>query len=309
MWEFEIDPGAIADLHVHTSFSADGKVNVREIFRGLKGSGLKTLAITDHHSVKAPDENMDLAERYGIKLLPGVEISTANFSGCHILGLGMDKTHVIKDYYNATGEQVRKNFIELINTLEVDHGIHLDCKFIQDILDLPTISRKVVMKEIKHACTAARKPDLYWDIVNGNEIKYVNSPKPNVKDAVDLIKSAGGVPCLAHPWVLRDRETEERLKKDDFEYIINDFKDMGLCGLECSAKTEAGVDYFSDMAENFGLLRVGGSDFHGVDFRGKVQKKLGTVVLNKTDLERLDAAIDAMHGAPKLPCQPSVDKA
>jgi len=224
----------------------------------------------------------------------------------------MDKMGVIKDYYNAAGEQTRKNFIELINTLEVEHDVYLDCNFIQTIIDLPTISRKVFMKEIKRACYDKGKPEIYWEIANGHDIRSINSPKPNVKQAVDLVKSAGGVPCLAHPWILRDRETDERLNKDDFEYFLNDFKEMGMCGLECSAKTPQGVDYFSSMAENFGLLRVGGSDFHGIDFKGRTQKRLGTAVLNKTDLERLDASIKAMHSSPTkpaLPCQPSVDKA
>jgi predicted metal-dependent phosphoesterase TrpH len=67
----------IADLHIHTSYSWDGTSTISAIFQSAKDRKLDIVAITDHDTIAGHDEAMKLAAQYHLKVIPGVEISTA----------------------------------------------------------------------------------------------------------------------------------------------------------------------------------------------------------------------------------------
>jgi predicted metal-dependent phosphoesterase TrpH len=74
-----------------------------------------------------------------------------------------------------------------------------------------------------------------------------------------MIRQAGGLPVLAHPVQLRT-ENDAQLER-----IIKDLADLGLAGVEVihSDHDDALVAKYSALADRFGLLKTGGSDFHG----------------------------------------------
>ena len=79
-----------------------------------------------------------------------------------------------------------------------------------------------------------------------------------IDSAVEAIAQSGGVPVLAHPF---------QYKKDDRELreLIEHCMDHGLVGMECrySGYDAEQVRYLEKLAEEYGLLKSGGSDFHG----------------------------------------------
>lgn len=74
----------LADLHIHTIYSPDGTGTVRAVLKRAAEVGLDVIAITDHDEICAALEGMDLAPSYGLHVVPGVEVSTAEG---HLLAL------------------------------------------------------------------------------------------------------------------------------------------------------------------------------------------------------------------------------
>jgi predicted metal-dependent phosphoesterase TrpH len=79
----------LADLHIHTIHSPDGIASVPAVLKHVaQDTDLDVIAITDHNSMDGVRQALDLAPRYGIEVIPGCEISTAEG---HLLALFIDK--------------------------------------------------------------------------------------------------------------------------------------------------------------------------------------------------------------------------
>ena len=67
----------LADLHLHTIHSYDGTATVPAVLRRAKEIGLDVIAITDHDELGGALEAVQLASHYGVEIIPGIEITTA----------------------------------------------------------------------------------------------------------------------------------------------------------------------------------------------------------------------------------------
>jgi predicted metal-dependent phosphoesterase TrpH len=76
-----------ADLHIHTTFS-DGMATVPAVLEAANRAGLDLIAITDHDRVDSGLYGRDLGPRYGVGVIPGCEISTADG---HLLALFVER--------------------------------------------------------------------------------------------------------------------------------------------------------------------------------------------------------------------------
>jgi hypothetical protein len=113
------------------------------------------------------------------------------------------------------------------------------------------------------------------------------------RDAVELIRAAGGVPVLAHP-------NQTQLDGEDLEAMVRQLKDFGLIGLETrySGYTKKQSRRFRRLAQDYGLLESGGSDFHG-SIKPGISLGVGSGTLHVPDaiLPALkDAAQDVRSG-------------
>ena len=81
------------DLHCHSTAS-DGVLTPTALVQRAHEQGINVLALCDHDTVIGIDEAKLEADKLGIELINGVEIST-NWEGrgIHIVGLNFDKTH------------------------------------------------------------------------------------------------------------------------------------------------------------------------------------------------------------------------
>jgi predicted metal-dependent phosphoesterase TrpH len=66
-----------ADLHMHTIYSYDGTASVPAVLRHAKEVGLDVIAVTDHDEIRGALKAFDLAPEFGIEVIPGIEITTA----------------------------------------------------------------------------------------------------------------------------------------------------------------------------------------------------------------------------------------
>ena len=84
------------DLHIHSTYS-DGTFSVEEIIKSAKSIGLTTISITDHDTVEQIPDCISLGKKYGITVIPGVELSCSykikslnKNKGFHRLGYGIN---------------------------------------------------------------------------------------------------------------------------------------------------------------------------------------------------------------------------
>ena len=84
------DNNLMVDFHVH-SYVSDGTVSPREVVKLAADAGLVAMALTDHDTVDGVEEALKAGEEYGIRVIPGIELS-ADYKGSdlHILGLNVD---------------------------------------------------------------------------------------------------------------------------------------------------------------------------------------------------------------------------
>jgi len=82
-----IDQISKADLHIHTTAS-DGAATVPELLEYVaQKTNLRVIAITDHDSIAGAQEAARLARQFGIDVIIGEEVSTADG---HLLALFID---------------------------------------------------------------------------------------------------------------------------------------------------------------------------------------------------------------------------
>ncbi len=67
----------LADLHTHTIYSYDGTATVPAVLKRAQQVGLDLIAITDHDEIRGAWLAEELAPQYGLQVLPGMEITTA----------------------------------------------------------------------------------------------------------------------------------------------------------------------------------------------------------------------------------------
>jgi predicted metal-dependent phosphoesterase TrpH len=67
----------LADLHIHTIYSYDGTASVPAVLNRAKQIGLNVIAITDHDEIAGSIKAMEFAPMYGIEVIPGTEVTTA----------------------------------------------------------------------------------------------------------------------------------------------------------------------------------------------------------------------------------------
>jgi len=68
----------LADLHLHTIYSYDGTASLAAVLNRAKQVGLDVIAITDHDEVRGAVKALELAPAYGVEVIPGTEITTAD---------------------------------------------------------------------------------------------------------------------------------------------------------------------------------------------------------------------------------------
>lgn len=256
-------PGGI-DLHLHSTAS-DGTFTPSEIIRQAQKQNLSAIAITDHDTVEGSKEALSLGIPPSVKFLTGVEISASPpaaincFGSFHILGyaLELDDTELIKTL--AILQKARKNrnpgIIRRLNNLGFSFSLSdVKAEVGPGQLGRPHIAQVMVKKG-------------FVDSIDEAFNKYLAQGKPayqkkyriDCQRAIDVINGAGGLPVLAHPYLLG-------LNRDiDLEKLIIILKDMGLKGLEVyyPGHPPEKTAYYTELAKKHDLLMTGGTDFHG----------------------------------------------
>jgi predicted metal-dependent phosphoesterase TrpH len=254
-----------ADLHIHTYFS-DSTSSPREVVDNALAAGLSCIAITDHDIVEGIAPAIEAALPHALEVVPGIELSS-EFENCdiHILGYFIDYQkglllEKIDVFLDARVERMKKMIMNLkklgIDNIEFEEVCALTQSRAVGRAHLAMLlQQKGWVSNIKSAFEKYIGPEC-----PGYAPKYQQTPF----EAIELIRSCGGVAVMAHPMMTQKDELIPRLVA------------AGLKGLEVYYPNcmDTVTRFYEGIAQKNGLIATGGSDSHGnVNFHTCIGKK------------------------------------
>jgi 3',5'-nucleoside bisphosphate phosphatase len=252
---------SIVDLHTHTVRS-DGVLTPVELVRAAAAVGIEILAITDHDTLAGiRDLVLGRAMPAPIELITGVEINALSRNiplqdgELHILGFGMDLADEAFEAALATQRAARRVRFERTVARLRDIGMPIDAEVAglspdaDDALGRPTIARALIA-----AGFATSVEDAFRRLIGWGAPAYVPREGMGPREAIEAIRSAGGLPVLAH-----FSEAPSQIP------LLRELAGHGLAGLEVYYRTFSPetVTMVGAVATTLGLLATGGSDYHG----------------------------------------------
>lgn len=272
-----------ADLHTHTHYS-DGTQSPRQVLELAKQAGLSAIAITDHDTFDSFPESREAAAEFGLELIPGIEMS-ASHAGVevHVLGLFVDVEHrPLLDFLATQKIRREQRMHEMVAKLQAI-GLAVTIENVLAIGGKGTLGRPHVAQALVRRGHVKSNQEAFEKYLGNNGPAFVQGSPLSPKTVIELIRQAGGIAVLAHPIYLRD------------DQLIDLFCRDGLLGLEVyhSSHTPDEVRRYEQIADRLGLLRTGGSDYHG---NAKEGAAIGTGSVPYALVERLREWKDA-HAA------------
>jgi len=249
----------ICDLHTHSTYS-DGTCTPAELIDLAEAAKLSAVVLSDHNTVAGLPEFLKAAEGREVEAVPGIEFST-DYHGTelHILGL-----FIRPEYYEDITKRMNKLLEEkdrcnrnLIDALNLA-GLRLDYDKIKAISPTGNVNRAVIGAEIARLGYADSVKDAFERYLFVKRGFYHPPARPEALEMIRYIKSIGAVAVLAHPFLNLKRE-------EDLRAFLTEAVPAGLDGMETiyTLFDAAATRLAGEIADDFGLLHSGGSDFHG----------------------------------------------
>ncbi|WP_410678500.1 RNase RNM [Avibacterium paragallinarum] len=246
----------IYDLHCHSTAS-DGVLSPSEVVQRAYEQQVSVLALTDHDSISGLDEAQAQADRLGMRLINGVEISTQwENRAIHIVGLDFEKTHpkmtaLLQQQAEKRLERAVK-IGEKLAKIGVENAFEGAKKFTQGEVTRAHYARYLVeIGKVSNINQAFKK------YLSQGKSAYVKAEWVDIPTAIEIIHQAGGQAVLAHP--LRYTLTTKWIKK-----LIADFAQSGGDAIEVAGcgQTKDQRLLLARWAVEQGLYGSVGSDFH-----------------------------------------------
>jgi len=265
----------LIDLHTHSTFS-DGSNTPQQLIELACEYRASAIALTDHDTIDGLRQAQIAADRAGIELVNGIEISAEYSPGTmHILGYFVNPAseRLVAQLERLKTARERRNprIAEKLSQLGIDISYdEVERVAGSDVVGRPHFAR--LMLEKRYVSSIQEAFDRY--LAKGAPA-YVEKERLEPPAAIQMIHDAGGVAVLAHPYQLKCGETSR------FEAVLETLVEAGLDGIEAiySRHTPAQRNSYGEIAKARGLLVTGGSDYHGT------YKPDLNIVVGKGDLQ------------------------
>ena len=246
----------ICDLHTHSIYS-DGTCTPTEIIDNAIKIGLSAVALTDHNTVDGLPDFIAASRGKNIEIVPGAEFS-ADYHGTelHILGLFITPEHFgdVSELMSSVNARKEESNIALVRSLN-RAGFVLDYDEIKAATPNGKINRAHIAAAMVDKGYISSIKEGFETLLSKSSGHYIEPERLTATEIVGFINSIGAVSVLAHPFL--------NLNEQGIIEFLSTTK--GLSAMECYYST-----YDEDMtntsiriANRFGLICCGGSDFHG----------------------------------------------
>jgi len=241
-----------ADLHLH-SLHSDGDWAPGELVRAAEREGLRTVALTDHDAVDGVAEMREAGRAAGIEVLSGVEISTWLDGDLHLLGYGFDPEDPSLAATLARARDGRYDRAVRMTELLGELGMPLTIEQVLAEADTAAIGRPHVARALVAAGHVGSHREAFDRWLGDGKPACVEKYRVEPAEAIRLLHGAGGVAVAAHP------------AATGVAARLDALVERGLDGLEVLHPLHDPDDVrrFEQYADARGLLKTGGSDFHG----------------------------------------------
>ena len=273
--EYSADYISPGDFHMHSNHS-DGVLKPTALMELAKSRGIEILSLTDHDTLSGVEEAQLAAERLNLTLIKGVEITaeTSVDPNTHILGYFANYSD--SSLLEATLVNIRQGREtrgkSMLAKLESIHDIKLSWDRVLEVAGEAAVGRPHIARVLLETGHVTSFQQAFTRYLKDGGSCYVKGYEFGPEEVVKLIHNSGGVSVLAHPWSLKKPEV-----------MIQRLVLVGLDGLEVFRDREKTL-YYSDIADDLGLLKLGGSDYHGIE--GKHDRALGQLPMLRSHVDK-----------------------
>ena len=215
------------------------------------------MAVTDHDSTEGLAAAIQVALSFPqLTMIPGVELGTDIPRGeIHILGLFIQYGD---SSFQATLANLRDSRVHrarrMVEKLAA-MGMPLDWSRVLELADGAAVGRPHVARALLEKGYVQTQKEAFDKYIGRNGPAYAERAKLTPEDAIALVRRVGGLPILCHPAELEDLETH-------LAHLVG----AGLVGVEVyyGGYSQETVSYLDRLAQKYGLVPCGGSDYHAV---------------------------------------------
>ncbi len=246
------------DLHTHSTFS-DGTDTPAQLLELAEQLGLGAVALTDHNTVAGLPEFLLAAKDKKVRAIAGTEFST-DYHGTelHILGLFLKPeqfssiTALLEDYHQRK-EQSNRDLVYKLNAA----GYAVDYDRIKSSTPEGQVNRALIAAELTRLGYTESIQAAFKRLLSPKCGYYIPPARPSTFETIRFIKSLGAVAVLAHPFL--------NLEEEPLREFLKEAVPCGLDAMETMYSTydERTTAAAKQVADDFGLLHSGGSDYHG----------------------------------------------
>lgn len=247
------------DLHAHSNVS-DGTESPEDLVGAAAAAGLGTVAITDHDTYAGWEPAARAAREQGISLVPGVEVSCQHRGiSIHLLGYLVDPAHEGLAHELAHARESRDTRIERMVAKLAADGIPITVEEVRAVTEPgATLGRPHIADALVANGYFADRAEAFADVLRNGSRYYVSHYAPDPVKAVELVRAAGGVAVMAHPFANRRGHTVD-------DKVIERMAEAGMAGLEARHRDHDAQEqrHAETLATRLGLFTTGSSDYHG----------------------------------------------
>lgn len=252
------------DLHTHTTAS-DGTLSPGNLIKTAVKCGVRLMSVTDHDTLSGLPEALEVSKDFALDLIPGIEIS---------IDLAEDHVHVLGLFIDINNKALQTKLITLkkertdrtVKMLEKlgEFGMNPGIEKVLEQAGGDSIGRLHIARAMAQKGFVKETQEAFDNYLKAGCPCYVPRAKINLKEAVQLILDANGIPVLAHPGLI-----------ENFSTLFPVILEAGIMGMEVfySKHNPSQTDFFYKTALSNNLIITAGSDFHSPDKDGGI--KLG----------------------------------
>ncbi|TCC60402.1 PHP domain-containing protein [Kribbella pittospori] len=271
------------DLHTHSNRS-DGTDPVDVLIAHAQQAGLDVIALTDHDTADGWTDGRRAAEQLEIGFVPGIEISCKlRGISVHLLGYLLDPSQpelaeelrIVRD-----GRTDRiPSIVARLNSIGVSLTVD---EVLAQATGTPSVGRPHVADALVANGTVANRGEAFDRYLADGRAGHVSHYAIEPGRAIDLVRAAGGVPVIAHPW---GRSSYKVMTQDTIAALV---ADHGLAGIEVDHQDHSAESRTTlhRIADELGIIATGSSDHHGA---GKIDHELG---VNSTEPEQFERLLE-----------------
>jgi predicted metal-dependent phosphoesterase TrpH len=242
----------LIELQSHSTVS-DGQLAPAGVVAEAAKAGVTVLALTDHDAVAGVPEAEEAAREAGIELVPAIEMSCVHeyAEDLHICGYWVDLEKIAPACERAQQER-RTRAGEIVENLRRE-GFELTLDdAIREAGAADSIGRPHIAKAA--GATGDLGPFFEEYLVPGAKA-FVPRRWPSAEQAIELIRAAGGVAVVAHPyWDIPE--------PDKVEHLIRSLAPDGIETFYPSHSKDQ-TAHLLKLCGELGLVPTASSDYHG----------------------------------------------